>query len=208
MKDLPKSNPYWHGHTDGSLWMCGLADDTSPVVVFWIPPGGAPAAEIDPGALAKHALAVMPLRTAYVQIAPANPDPTYVGVQNWLWLPKPQWATLRKTVSVGGTSVSVTARPTKVLWDMGPQVRTCEGPGRAWHDGMSDAAQTTCSYAYSVTSDGQPGRMFHVTARIGYQVDWTCRGRCARREGTLGVIEAPAGSGRLRVLQRQTVLVQ
>lgn len=73
---------------------------------------------------------------------------------------------------------------------------------------MTDAASTDCGYTYTVTSDSQPGQVFAVSGRIAYQVDWTCAGACTSHAGTLGLVNGPAGVGRLRVLQRQTVVVR
>jgi hypothetical protein len=187
--------------------MCGLVDATTPVVTWWVPPGAAPA-PADPGELAQQAVGQLRLATAEIQTAPQTPDHSYVGVENWLWVPRSQWTTLTKTVSVGGTSVTVTARPDRVVWEMGTAPTTCYSPGRAWRPGMTDAAETTCGYTYSVTSGSQPGDAFDLAAQIHYQVDWTCAGTCTSDTGSLGLVEAPAGTGSLQVLQRQTVVVQ
>ena len=202
------SDPVWDGHTDGSIWMCALiVDGVDPVVIFWVPPGTEPGLP-DPGQLALHVMGRLPLRTADVHTAPQNPARTYVGVENWLWVPESQWATLTKTVTAGGTSVTVTARPDRVVWDMGPETKTCYAQGREWQAGMTDDATTTCGYAYTVTSDSAPDGAFALSARIQYEVDWVCTGACTSNAGTLGLIDAPAGAGTLRVLQRQTVVVR
>jgi len=73
---------------------------------------------------------------------------------------------------------------------------------------MTDAATTTCGYAYTVTSTSEPDGVFALSARIQYEVDWVCSGSCTSDAGTLGLVDAPAGAGALRVLQRQTVVVR
>ena len=108
----------------------------------------------------------------------------------------------------GDTSVKVTATPDRVLWDMGLATKTCYDPGRAWRKGMTDAAKTTCGYTYRVTSESEPGVVFELEARIAYQVRWVCSGACTSTSGTLGLVDAPAGTGAMRVLQRQTVVVE
>jgi hypothetical protein len=35
-----------------------------------------------------------------------------------------------------------------------------------------------------------------------------CSGTCTRSAGSLGMVDAPAGTGAMRVLQRQTVVVE
>lgn len=206
--NVPQTDPVWDGHTDGSTWMCALiTDGVDPVVMFWVAPGAEPGLP-DPGQLAQHAMGRLPLQTAVVHTAPQDPSRTFVGVENWLWVPESQWGPLTKTVTAGGTSVTVTARPDRVLWDMGPETKTCYAPGREWQSGMTDSAMTSCGYTYEATSQSAPDGAFALSATIRYQVDWVCTGACSSGSGSLGLIDAPAGSGTLRVLQRQTVVVQ
>ncbi len=201
------TDPIWDGHTDGSVWMCGLATDADPVVMFWMPPGSQPTA-IDPGVLAQRAQGLLPLPSAQVRTAPQAPDPTYVGVENWLWIPQDQWATLSKTVTAGNTSVTVTATPSQVAWNLGTDTVTCYSAGSVWRLGMTDAAQTSCGYTYESSSESQPGGMFTVSATIHYAVTWTCAGSCSTAAGELGLVDAPAGTSTLEVRQRQTVVVR
>lgn len=206
---VPQTDPVWEDRTDGSIWMCGLiTDGVDPVVMFWVPPGSGPGALPDPGELAQEAVGLLPLETAEVRTAPQNPARSYVGVENWLWVPESQWAILTETVTAGDTSVTVTAEPDRVLWDMGPGAKSCYDPGRVWESGMTDEAATTCGYTYVVTSQSAPDGAFALAATIRYQVDWVCTGACTSSTGTLGLVDAPAGTGALRVLQRQTVVVQ
>ncbi len=208
----PAGSAAWQGHANGSVWTCSTCAvrgnaSACQANVVWVPPGNRPGPP-DPGRLAQDAIGSLRLATAEVHMAPQAPAHSYVGVENWLWVPRAQWATLSKTVTAGATSVTVTAKPARVVWSMGPASRTCYDPGRVWRDGMGDAATTSCGYTYAVTSDTAPGRAFTVRARIGYQVDWVCNGWCLKGAGTLGLVQAPAGNGSLRVLQRQTVVVQ
>ena len=206
--NVPPDDPAWEGRTDGEVWMCALIDDSSPEVLFWVPPGGPAGGPPDPGTLAQSALGQLPLTIADVQMAPSYPDPAVVGIENWLWLPESQWQPLTKTVRTGGTAVTVVAKPDRVVWDMGPGETTCFDAGRPWTNGMGDDAMTRCGYTYDKTSEGQPKGVFDVTATIRYAVDWTCSGVCTSTAGSLGLVDAPAGSATVRVVQRQTVVVR
>ena len=207
--DVPHSDPVWKGHTDGATWMCALiTDGMDPVVLFWLPPGGAAIVLPDPGELAHRALGLLRLATAEVHTAPQDPARTFVGVENWLWVPRSQWATLTKSVSAGATTVTVTAKPAEVKWQTGRGTELCHDAGRAWAAGMTDAATTSCGVTYRVTSDSAANGAFTLSASIGYQVDWVCNGACTSGSGDLGLVDAPTGVGRLRVLQRQTVVTQ
>ena len=210
--DAPPGSPAWQGHTDGSLWQCTRCDTAGSagscnVQIVWVAPGDEPGPPT-PEQLAATALGLMPLAQAEVHTAPAAPAPTYVGVENWLWIPDAQWRTLARSVTAGATTVTVTAAPSETVWDLGPSSITCYGPGRPWEQGMSDAVTTSCGYVYETTSVDQPEGRFGVSATIRYQVTWTCTGACPTTGGDLGLVDAAAGSGTLRVLQRQTVVIR
>lgn len=210
--DAPPGAPAWQGHTDGSLWQCTRCETagtstTCNVQIIWTAPGEEPGPPT-PEQLATTALDQLPLAQAEVHTAPAPPAATYVGVENWLWVPEDQWRTLTKSVNAGATTVTVTAAPSQIVWDLGPASITCYGPGKSWEQGMSDAATTTCGYTYETSSVDQPDGSFAISATIRYQVTWTCAGACSTAGGDLGLVDAPGGTSTLRVLQRQTVVVR
>lgn len=193
-----------------SWWVCdygptfGLPPSAVP---FSVPDGQAPVA--NPATLAKNAVSSIRLATARVQTAPAPPHAEVVGVEVWLWVPQSQWAPLSKMVRAGPTTVRATALPNLVTWNMGDGSAPfeCGDAGRAWVSSYTDAAQTDCGYTYRTLSAGQPGGVFRITATISYFVTWTCTGVCTSTSGSLGLVPAPAGTGSIRSLQRQTVVV-
>ena len=210
--DAPPGSPAWQGHTDGSLWQCTICQTagtstTCNVQIIWTAPGQEPGPPT-PEQLAAVALGMLPLAKANVRTAPEAPDATYIGVENWLWIPDSQWATLRKSVTAGATTVTVSAAPAHVAWNLGPKTVTCYGPGQVWVEGMTDAASTNCGFTYKESSDHEPDGRFPITATIRYRVTWHCTGTCPTAGGDLGLVDAPAGAGTMTVLQRQTVVVQ
>ncbi len=206
--DAPPGSPAWQGHTDGSLWQCTSCEGSGcHVRIIWTAPGDEPGPPT-PAQLATVALGRLPLKTADVHTAPAPPLPTYVGVENWLWIPDDQWTSLSKSVTAGSTTVTATAAPQAVQWTLGTTSLTCHDAGRAWVAGMTDQATTTCSHTYEVPSASEPNGVFTLGATIQYRVTWTCSGACSTASGDLGTVDAPAGTGTIRVLQRQTVVVQ
>ena len=211
--NAPPDDPAWKGHTDGSMWTCTRCAPSAGgaqicnVQIIWLPPGAEPGPPT-PEELAQTALGELPLAMADVHTAPAAPEPTYVRVENWLWVPESQWSTLTKTVRAGGTTVTVTAKPSQVRWMAGPKSVTCHDPGRPWVKGMTDAAVTSCSVIFDHPSTGQPGGTFDVTGVIRYGVTWACTGNCPTASGDFGLVDAPAGTTQIRVLQRQTVVVR
>jgi hypothetical protein len=210
--DAPAGTPAWQGHSDGSLWQCtscmsGGVATTCNVEIMWTAPGQDPGRPA-PEDLASTALGLMPLAEADIHTAPEPPAATYIGVENWLWIPDGQWAILHKSVTAGPTTVIVTAAPSQVVWNLRPTQITCYGPGKPWVVGMTEAASTACGYTYQETSDSEPQGQFQIAATIRYRVTWSCTGTCPTTDGDLGLVDAPAGASTMRVLQRQTVVVQ
>ena len=199
--------PEWGGHSpdEGRLVLCIPQGTGNPTYVF-VPNGDAPPP--DPAEMARKALDELKLATPAVQMAPAPPAQTYVGLDTWLWMPPGQWATLTKSVTAGDTTVTVKAVPKSVLWDMGPSSTTCYSAGREWKTKqMTKGSTTDCSYKYTKISDFEPGKKFRVAATITYQVDWTCDGECVSDEGNLGEVPGPAGGTGITVGERQSVVV-
>lgn len=187
--------------TDGTIMVC--ADSGEPFHAAGGPGGGIP----DAYTIALNAVKQVPFVTPDLQIAPPPTYHSYINYENWLWIPEGQWRTVEASVTVGGTTVTVTAEPARTEWDMGDgaPARNCYDAGRAWVKGMSESAKTTCSYAYEDTSaDSEPG-YFTITGQLFYDVRWSCSGACTAPGGPLGEYPGPDSSSCLTVYQRQTV---
>ena len=106
------------------------------------------------------------------------PTDQVVHVESWLWIDDALWREHTKSVSAGGVTVTASAQPTRVIWDMGNgDVVVCNDPGTPYDTSRPAAEQsTTCSYTYEHTSAGQPGDAYQVTATVEWQVSWTVTG--------------------------------
>ncbi len=199
-------SPLWRGHdpAGGSIWSC---DPTiSRLDNTWFVPNGETV--IDPGAVAQQLLKRAPFELADAQIAPSPSYHTYINYLNWLWVAESQWHDVSLSLTLSGATVTLTAKPRYVRWDMGNgQSTSCVGPGREWVKGMSEDAPTNCSFTYSTMQDPE-GDTWKVSARINYTVGWTCTGNCGgQTSGDLGDVTALAGEPTsITVLQRQTVV--
>jgi hypothetical protein len=195
--------------TNGTLMACNGSGD-----IFYVPGGQNPIP--DARTIALNAVKRVPFVTADVHTAPAPPDYTYVHLENWLWVPEGQWRTVEARAAVGGTAVTVTAEPSKIEWAMGDgYTKVCRNAGRAWVKGMTDAAKTSCGYAYDTisvrTKSGKydPDGRFGVTAQFFYEVRWSCTGVCSASGGALGEYPGPLSPvTEVQVRQRQTVVTQ
>jgi hypothetical protein len=195
--------------TDGTLMACNGSGD-----IFYVPEGASPIP--DARTIALNAVKRVPFVTVDVHTAPSSADHTYVHLENWLWVPEGQWRTVEARAAVGGTAVTVTAEPSKIEWSMGDgHTKTCRNAGRAWVKGMTDAAKTSCGYAFDTISvkdsagNYDPDGRFGVTAQFFYEVRWSCTGVCSAPGGALGEYPGPVSPvTELEVRQRQTVVTQ
>ena len=210
LDNAPPGDPAWAGHdpSEGSIAYCPL--DGVSQVTFFVPNRAAPQI-VDAAAVAQRMLARAPFEVADVQMAPAYGSHTYIRIENWFWVPEGQWHDVSLTEDVGPASVTLTAEPSRLVVDTGdnPSAPTsCPDAGRPWRDGMSNAAQTTCSYAYE-SIENPSGDFYNVSGRIYYEVSWTCAGLCSAPAGALGEYPAPEGEEhQVEVRQRQTVVTQ
>lgn len=160
----------------------------------------------NPAVLSQRALDQMLLTVPDIHVAPAPPAQTYVGLETWLWMPSGQWAPLTKSVTAGSTTVTVTAEPLRVRWDMGTGSTVCYGAGRAWIVGQMPAdASSSCQFTYEQVSAFQPDGKFGVSATITFDARWTCSGTCLAPAGSLGEVEGLPGTSAIQVGERQSV---
>lgn len=190
--------------TKGTIWSCDRTVSI-PENTWYVPDSEA---VINPGQVAQQLVEQAPFETANASIAPPPDYHTYISYKNWLWIPDDQWHDVSVSLTVAGATVTLTAAPTHVNWNMGNgESMSCVGAGRRWVTGMPENAVTNCSYTYGSMEDPE-GDKWTVSARIVYAVTWTCSGRCGgQNSGDLGTVEALAGeSTTVTVYQRQTVV--
>ncbi len=170
------------------------------------PPGGDSyvfISTVDPAVLAEQAKRALALTAPDVRTSPSADGDQLVGVPTWLWVGD-AWAPLTATASLPGVSVTVTATPESVVWDMGNGDRlVCRGAGTAYDPDRPDGDQSTdCAYTYDRASGHQPGQRYPVTATTTWQVSWSASG--AAGGGSLGALSRSTTFG-LRVAEAQAL---
>lgn len=142
-----------------------------------LPPAGPTGPGPTGAQLAQQAFSSFRVAPPVPRFAPAQ---SVVGAATWLWLDQ-GWSSRSATASVPGLSATVSAQPSRVVWDMGDGDKTvCEGPGKRWDPNQPDAT-TDCSYTYPVA-----GR-FTVTVTVYYSTTWSAS------DGTAGQLAAVTG---------------
>jgi hypothetical protein len=164
---------------------------------------------VDPYAVALQAENSINLPSPAINFNP--PTNAVVNLPTWLWIDAALWHPYAVSATVGVVTATATATPTSVTWDLGDgDAVSCAGPGTPYRTDLpSSAQQTSCSYAYPTTSQGQPASdgnpddgAFRVTATVAWQVAWTAQG--APGGGNLPSLTTTSAAS-LRVEQVQSV---
>ncbi|MCP2338906.1 hypothetical protein FHU30_004263 [Actinomadura rupiterrae] len=123
-----------------------------------------------------------------------------VHLPTWLWIDRSVWHPYTATASVPGESVTATATPAQVAWVTGDGGSvTCHGPGTPYgQSGNPQAASPDCGHTFQVSSAGQPGEAYRVTATITWAITWAGGGQA----GTLPPLTTSAAAG-FRVAEAQ-----
>ena len=203
-------DPVWAANditpADGQFYWCMTGPNTG--AVWFVESGEAPV--IDAEAVARQLVLRAPFEVADLAMAPPFDFHTFIRIENWFWVPEAQWHDVSLTENLGPASVTLTAAPSRLETETGDgaPATSCDDPGRPWRPGMTDAAKTTCSYAYT-SLDSPVGSTYTVVGRLYYDVSWTCTGLCSAPAGELGEYAAPdSPANQIDVRQRQTVVTQ
>lgn len=160
--------------------ICDNGDGTTTGSIVWI------SDRVDPEVLAVQAEDRVPIPAPGIRMNPAPRSGSVVNVPTWLWIDGGQWAPVNAQASAGGVTVTATAAPQSVTWDMGNgDTVVCTGPGTAYDPAVPAEQQTTdCSYTYRRSSAGLANEAYIVTATVRWDVTWTIVG--APGGGSLG----------------------
>jgi hypothetical protein len=148
-------------------------------IYFWMDNGGAAPT---PAQLAQQALAKIHLLGARIGIAPQPGGAGAVGLPVWLWtaVTPGTWGPLSATASAGGITVTITARASRIVWDMGDgHTVACASPGTPYRASYGMASSPTCGYTYPRPSStlGHPHGRFTITATTFWTVTWAGGGQ-------------------------------
>lgn len=134
--------------------------------LFLFEPGVAVLSAADLAARARNELALL---YPEPRTSPAVSLPQIPGIDTWMWIDAALWQPIVATASIPGLSVSATATPQSMTWDMGDgTVVTCDGPGTAYDDSRPEAEQSTdCSHVY------QSRGAYTATATITWSISWS-----------------------------------
>lgn len=127
---------------------------------------------VDPRAVALQARSSLALPAPVINLNPSTRQDQLVQVPTWMWVDGAAWGPRSSTASVPGVTVTATATPQRVIWDMGNGERVvCPGPGTPYDTSRGEAGQRSdCSYTYR-----HPGYL-SVSATVVWTVTWSVAG--------------------------------
>lgn len=124
---------------------------------------------ITPQELAQRATEELAIRWPEPRTSPSIAIDQLVGIDTWMWIDPAAWQPITATAAIPGMSVSATATPRHVTWDMGDGTTVvCDGPGTPFDDDRPEADQSTdCSHVY------QDRGLYTASATVTWSVTWS-----------------------------------
>lgn len=143
--------------------------------VFTYQPGQAgPSLE----AIARRVYDEVPLVFPAPATSPAIDGEQITGLPTWLWIDPAGFQTFDASESLAGITVTVTATPKHVSWDMGDgsDPIVCDA-GTPYDPTIDETAQhTDCSHLFQHVSADQDGGVYHASVTTTWAVEWTATG--------------------------------
>jgi hypothetical protein len=129
--------------------------------------------------LAAQAYAELSPPTLSVGTAPPSGRDGLVGLPEWFWIDAADYQTLLQTVSLGGLSATVTARPGPLVINPGDGQASfsCAAPGTPYNPSEpAGSQQSDCTFLYTRPSAGLPGNQFNVSISVTWTATWAGTG--------------------------------
>jgi hypothetical protein len=184
----PPSSAVWEhfdedfgvGQDQGAVYNCYYPETGETYLIYLFDPPTAAEAPPTPGEVARQAVAKLDLRAIEIGMAPQPPATAVVGLPVWLWVAAPSDETFgpaTATATERGVTVTVTARVTDIVWDLGDGTTVSCDAGTAYQAKFGAAESPDCGHTFLRESGGQPGGAYTVTARSAWTVEWAGAGQ-------------------------------
>lgn len=124
-----------------------------------------------------------------------------VGLPVWLWVDNQtplSWGPYTESATLGGVTVTATARVANVAWSMGDGgTKVCANAGTPYVSGYGNADSPTCGYRYQKMSPSDGAQPYTVTATSNWEVTWSAAGQ----SGVIGTQTSSSTQVRIGELQ-------
>ncbi|WP_242433139.1 ATP/GTP-binding protein [Streptomyces sp. Root264] len=182
----PAEFPAWNGadpkKNDLYFYGCTNNGQDQPDGFVVVPEGQPPVPQVNPRELAQRAVDSMTLLGPDIA-SPRTAGKYTVGVPMWMWVNQSAttYGPNSASASAGGTTVTATAKVSKIVWSMGDGASvTCNGPGTPYTSSEGMAQSPTCGHVYSTTSANAQNGKFPVTATSTWTINWQGGGQAGQ----------------------------
>lgn len=138
---------------------------------------------LTPGQAAQRLIDTFQLEGVPFTTSVAEPESGAVGLPVWLWIPEDartplNWGPYEKSATLGGVTVSATAKVTSVVYRMGDGgEKTCSGTGTAYNPNTRRTESPDCGYTYTQMSPAEGDEPYEIEALARWTVDWSGGGQ-------------------------------
>ena len=143
---------------------------------------------VDPAAVAAGVFRRMNIPLPDVALSPTGDQ--VVNLPTWFWIPN--WGALTGTATVGGVTVTVTAKPNSVSWDFGDGATSSCSPGIAWSP-SADESQA-CTHTWRRSSAARAWETYGLKATVRWTASYSVSGGAGG--GTRARARSERGRGR------------
>jgi hypothetical protein len=164
-------------------WLDDNTTDYAEVFTYQPAEPGRPGPNL--AAIARRVSDEVPLTYPAPATSPAIDGDQITGLPTWLWIDPAGFETLTAERSLAGITVTVTATPRHVTWDLGDGTDpiTCTGPGTPYQPGTDRNRTSDCSHLYQHVSRDQPDGAYDASVTTTWTLDWTATTAAATVDG-------------------------
>ena len=190
-------------------WSCNEQKQGCDITYEWhnSPPPGI--TKLSPAQAARRLVDTFTLEGLDIGMAPKIREDlghrrSYVGVPIWLWpnsKTATNWGPYEKTATLGGQTITATAKVSSIQWNMGDGNTVSCGDGTPYSPGFGYAQSPNCGHKYTKTSASQPGGKYPITVTSNWVVSWTGGGQSGEIDLTT------TSSTEVEILELQSVNV-
>ncbi|RSN45126.1 hypothetical protein DMC64_19980 [Amycolatopsis sp. WAC 04197] len=178
-------DPMWAGQdaSQGRLvvMICGVGGPgggyPGDARLVYVPSGAAAPAvpQVSPAELARQAIERMDLAAPDIRLAPPADSPygATIGFPVWMWSARSESTTgpVTRTASAGATSVTATAKLTRITWSMGDGAsHVCAGPGTPFAEDRAGLRSPDCGHVYLTKPSAGA---FPIAATGHWEINWS-----------------------------------
>lgn len=205
----PAGDPSRQGHEpgDGAVYDCYQPQSQLLIQIWAADPPPNSVVGPSPRDVAQIAIDDMALRAVDVGITPqpgAN-SIGLVGMPVWMWARNPDshtYGPITATASAGGITITATAKVQKVTWEMGDGTTVvCHSKGTPYKPSFGKQTSPDCGHVYELSSAGEPGGTYSVTATSSWVITWEGAGQSGtiRLDGLQRSVEITVGEAQVLV---------